>query len=138
MLIEEIKKIKSGKKELREFAMVMGGFFALLSIALWFRHKPFSHFAIVSGLFLVCAVFVPAVVLKPIQRTWMTLALLIGSVMTRVILTVLFFLVITPVSLISRLFGGKYLDLSLDRKTTSYWERKEEKSSDPKQYENQF
>lgn len=119
-IFDEIKKIKSGKKELREFGIVMGVFFGILGGLLLWRHRPYLWAAVLSSAFFVFG-FLFSQALRPLQKAWMVLAVMMGFVMSRVILTVLFFLVLTPLSLISRLLGKKYLDLTFRRPEPTYW-----------------
>ena len=76
--------------------------------------------------------------LKPIHKIWMGFALILGSIMTRVILSVLFYLVITPISLISRLSGKDFLDLKIDKSIVSYWIQREKIIFEKANYEKQF
>ena len=46
---------------------------------------------------------------------------MLGFVVSHVILTLFFFLVITPVGLVARLLGKDFLSLKLDRETQTYW-----------------
>ena len=119
-ILDEIKKIKSGKKQLREFGIVMGVFFGILGGLLFWRHRPYAWAASLSGIFFATGFLFPQVLL-PLQKVWMTVAVLIGFVMSRVILTVLFFGVLSPLALISRLLGKKYLDFSFKKPDPSYW-----------------
>jgi len=60
-----------------------------------------------------------------------------GFVMTRVILAVLFYLIITPISFVSKLFQKDFLNLKIEKEKKSYWNLKNEpyeKSSTEKQY----
>ena len=136
-IADEIKNIKSGKKELREFGIVMGVFFTLLAILFWWRGKNFIFPLIIAIPFSGLALSAP-LVLKPVQKIWMTLALLIGWVMTRVILTILFYLVITPISIITRLTGKEHLDLAFKKPEKSYWIPKPQKPFNKEIYEKQF
>ncbi len=135
--LQEIRQIKSGKKELREFGMVLGTFFALLAALSVWRIKNFLPFLFLSLFFTFFGLFIP-VVLKPIQKGWMTLALLMGFVMTRVILIVLFYFVLTPLGLVARLFGHVYLDLAFRKNRGTYWIPRPEKTEDKGRYEVQF
>ena len=136
-ILDEIKKIKSGKKELREFAIVMGIFFAILGGLLLWRHRPFIWPVSLSAIFFISGFLFPQA-LKPVQIAWMTLAVLIGFVMSRVILSVLFFLVLSPLALISRLLGKKYLDLSFRKpEAATYWEPVHTKK-EKEYYEHQY
>ena len=138
MLLDEIKNIKSGKKELKEFGIVIGVAFAVLGLLFWWRNKSFYHWVlIIAALFLITGFLFP-ILLKPVHKIWMTFALLIGFVMTRVILLVLFYIVLTPISLISRLFGTQYLDLKYKDGKNSYWTYRIQKEFNKEIYEKQF
>ncbi len=118
---EEIKKIKSTKKELREFAIVFGCFFLLLTGIVFWRHHSFhAVFASIAGTFFLIGFTVPAI-LMPFQKVWMVLALLIGWVMSRVILTVLFFVTITPIGLFLQLTQKDFMPKKPDLNTKTYW-----------------
>lgn len=138
MIIEEIRNIKSGKRELRKFGITVGIVLGLLGgLFLWRGRDYYSYFLILSAALLLLGLAVP-ILLKPIYKVWMTLAVLLGYLMTRVILSVLFFLVVTPIGLLARLFGKNFLDTEFEKSGNSYWipkERIELKKSD---YERQF
>jgi len=137
MLLDEIKKIKSSKKELCSFGITLGVFFGLLAGFLIWRNKPHSFIWLGVSIFFLGFGFLAPQLLKPIQKVWMTLALLMGWVMTRVILTVLYFGVITPIALLAKLSGKFFLDTAFRSGMKSYWISREEESS-KESYEKQF
>jgi hypothetical protein len=138
MIIEEIKSIKSGKRELRQFGITIGIVLGLLGLLFLWREKEwFSYLLIVSIVFLFFGLALPAL-LKPIHKIWMTLALLIGWLVTGVIIIVLFYLVVTPIGLLARLFGKDFLDTKIDRDVNSYWIPRKSIKFDKRNYENQF
>jgi hypothetical protein len=59
--------------------------------------------------------------LRPIYGTWLRIAHFLGRVVTTVILTLAYYLVITPAALIKRLFGGSPIPIRPDNKSPSYW-----------------
>lgn len=63
--------------------------------------------------------------LRPVEYVWMKLAMVLNYVMTRVILTLAFFLAITPTGLLVRLFKKDLLSLTIDPQQQSYWVRVE-------------
>lgn len=137
MFLDEIKKIKSSEKDLRSFGITLGIFFGLLAGFFFWSGK--AHFLIwlgSSGFFFGFGLLAPDL-LKPIQKVWMTLALLIGWVMTRLILTALFYLVITPIAQLARLSGKKFLNTAFREAVDSYWMTRQEESS-KESYEKQF
>jgi hypothetical protein len=138
VIIEEIKVIESGKDDLRKFGLTIGIVLILLGGLFYWRGKDFyTYFFILSAFFVLTALALP-VVLKPIYMAWMSLAIAIGWVMTRVILILLFYLVITPIALITRLLGKNFLDRRIDQTMSSYWIAKETKKIEKKNYEKQF
>ena len=138
MLLQEIKNIKSGKKELKEFGITLSIVFGLFGTLLWWRHKPyFCYLFYASAFFGLFGLPLPTV-LKPIQKIWMTIGLLMGFVMTKVILSVLFYLVITPISIICRLLGKDILDLKIDKNKKSYWIKREKSIINKSRYEKQY
>jgi len=115
-----IKKTRS-TAELRKFGLVMTAAWSLLGALLWWRSKASApYFLALAGLFLVPAVVYPPV-LGPVERAWMKMAEIMSAVMTRVILTLMFYLVITPIGLFKRLMGQDTLGLRPDSTKQTYW-----------------
>ena len=139
MLFEEIKAIKSDKRDLRNFGLTIGIASGVLGGLLWWKGKDtYMVFTILSSAFILFGLVLPAA-LKPLQKVWMALAVILGWFMTRVILGMLFFFVFTTISLISKLLLKKqFLDLKIDKSVKSYWIRRESKPFDAKNYERQF
>ncbi len=132
-IIEDIQKIKSTPKQLREFGLVMGIFFLGLAVLLYFKQRHYIMPGLIGSIFLVLGFSVPLVLL-PLQKIWMTIAVIIGFFMSRVIVTVLFFLVLTPISLFSKISGKKFFS---PQNGNSYW-IPHPKITDKKSYENQY
>jgi hypothetical protein len=78
-----------------------------LLLGYWGKFPKFLPVAIV--LLLITMVWPKA--FQPLAGLWFGLSHLLSSVVSRVILTILFFLVVTPIGLIRRLFGADALQL---------------------------
>lgn len=129
---------KSERRVLREFALTVGIAFGVLAALLFWRERPhYVYFIPLSGLFILLGLIVPGL-LKPVRKGWMTAAAGMGWVMTRVILTVLFFGVVTPLRFIAALAGKRFLDLTIDQSAESYWVRKDPAAAEPEALERQF
>jgi len=138
MLKEEIKNIKDDKRDLKKFGLTVGTVFVLIGIVLFIFEKPASYYSGGIGCILILfGVFYPNI-LKPVNKVWMTLALILGWFMSRVILIILFYLVLTPVGLIAKLSGKHFLDLKIDKERTSYWVKRKKESSTKIDLERQF
>lgn len=137
-VISEIKKIQSTKKELREFAFVVGGVASAIGALLLWRGRPATPYFLTPGIVLIVLGFLAPQILKPLQKVWMIFALIMGAIMSRVILGLLFFIAITPIRVIALIFGKQFLDLSFRKETDSYWNQYPEKKIEKEQYEKQF
>ena len=71
-------------------------------------------------------------VLKPIYWIWMIFATILGWIMTRIILSLLFYVIITPIGLILRMFGKQFLELKYNKNVNTYWNYRESQN----QYDN--
>ncbi|MBI9071469.1 MAG: hypothetical protein JEY94_07710 [Melioribacteraceae bacterium] len=121
MMLEELKNIKSGKKELRDFGFVIGAVLILISFYQLYKDIDlYVYFLSFGSAFAAFGLALPEL-LKPLQKVWMTLAILMGFVMTRLILGILFYLVITPMAIIAKVFGKDFLNMKIEKDKSSYW-----------------
>jgi len=142
-----IKDIKTGlsrleqdRRSLQKFALVMAIAFAALSLFVFFfgRHPGRALIPLIlMAFFAVAGIFFPTS-LKPVHTAWMALALAMGWVMSRVILSIVFFVVMTPIGLIMRLLGKDILDQKIDRQKESYWIKRSKSDGSAEGYERQF
>ena len=135
---EDIKQLKTGDRDLRKFGLLVGGVFAALGLIMLLRHKAHYPSFLWPGVALVVVGAILPRALKWIYLAWMSVAFVLGFVMAHVILMLFFFLVITPIGLLARLFGKDFLSLKLDRAAKSYWIPRERKVTAPTDYERQF
>jgi hypothetical protein len=139
-LIQDLKGISPGRKDLRNFGLTFLVALALMGGYLLWRHKgpewlPWSLLALAAacGLAGLCR---PALLALP-YRAWMSLAALIGFFMSRISLAVLFYAVITPIGLRGRLAGKDWLDRKMDGRD-SYWHLRPEDDYQPRQTEKMY
>ena len=111
-------KLKESPREWLKFTAVMALLMSVLSFVLY---RP--AFPIVLGLGIVALI---VCALRPrwfrgFYRAGMTVSFHIGQVMGRIMLTILFLLVVTPMGLLLRLFGKDLLQLKRPAGATTYW-----------------
>lgn len=138
MLKEEIKNIKEDKTTLRKFGLTVGIVLLLVGIVLYLTGKSSSVVFGGAGVLLVLFGLILPNILKPLNKIWMILALIMGWFMSRVILTILFYLVLTPIGITAKIFGKKFLNLKIDKEAKSYWEKREKSVTKKIDYERQF
>jgi hypothetical protein len=136
---EELAAVKSGRHDLRKFGVTMAIAFVVLGFLFLWRDKGTVAVVlfVLAALFLLFGAAVPTA-LRPIQKGWMAFAIVLGWLMTRVILVIVFFVGITPIALIARLSGKRFLELGFDAKATTYWHRRPAPDRGKERYESQF
>ncbi|HED37774.1 MAG TPA: hypothetical protein ENI76_05960 [Ignavibacteria bacterium] len=137
-IIIEIKNIKETKKDLMKFGVSVGIVLLVISALLFWNEKnSYLYFGIIGILLTILGIFYPAS-LRPINKVWMSFAIVLGWVMTRVILIILFYIVLTPIGIIAKIFRKNFLELKIDKSINSYWEVREKRNFEPSDFDNQF
>ena len=134
----DLKKLKTGTGDLRKFGLTVGGVFILLGVLLLFRHR--SSYLVFCGAGALLAAFgvIWPRALKYVYIAWMALAFTLGFVMSNVILTLFFFLFVTPIGLLARLFQKDFLARKCDKRLASYWIQCRSEVKPANTYERQF
>src|SRR5215813_12727190 len=134
----DLKKLKTDAGDLRKFGLTVGGAFILLGVLLLLRHRS-SYLAFCgAGALLVAFALIWPRALKYVYVAWMALAFTLGFVMSNVILVLFFFLVVTPIGLLARLFQKDFLARKWDKQAASYWIQRERAMRTAESYERQF
>ena len=76
--------------------------------------------------------------LKPFFLIWMIFATILGWLMTRLILSLVFYLILTPIGLILRIFRKKFLELEWNKTDSTYWNYRSTDVLETEKYEKQF
>ena len=135
---DDIKELKTDAKTLRKFGLVVGGVVALLGVIFFLRHKAHWPYFVWPGAgLMVLGAMLPRI-LKWVYLAWMAVAVVLGFVVSNVLLTLFFFLVMLPIGLLARLAGKDFLSLKLDRDAKSYWIKRTDAPKTAADYENQF
>lgn len=138
MLKDELKYIDKSDEAVKKTGLTLGVVLILIALLLWYLGKTsFIYFSIIGGLFVILA-FIAIPVLRPFHKLWMMLALMMGFVMSRVILTILYSIVLTPIGLFAKLVGKKFMPLGFDKKASTYWEKRENPVKQQIDYDRQF
>lgn len=135
-LKEEFVRVDRSPKALRRFGFILGTMSILVGLLFLLRHRSGLPSLLIGALLIILGVVAPKT-LKYFHGVWIALSLLIGWIMTRVILTLVFFLVVTPIGLLQRLLSRSGIDLRFRTGASSYWQSRE-KSFAPADYRNQF
>ncbi len=123
----------------RSFGLFFGAVFA--AIGLWLVYKGSLAWAAAFG---VAAVAVAVVALAAPRwlalpnRWWFKFGLLLGAIVSPIVLGLLFFVLITPIALVMKLFGRDALERRFDPRRRSYWVEREPPGPTGDSFRNQF
>ena len=136
-MFEEIKNIQSEKSDLRKFGITIGVILLVIAGFLFWKEKEsYKLFLAIGSTLLLTAIALPSV-LKPVYWIWMIFAIILGWFMSHVTLSLFYYVIVTPISLIARLFGKQFLELKWDKSKESYWKYRSS-NSEKEDYEKQF
>lgn len=140
MISEELKHIKSDKKELRKFGITVGAILIIIGFLFQYAWDNYTVYMIVgsAGAILLFFGIIYPKILLPIHKAWMTIAVILGFFMTRVILSILFYFVVTIIGWIAKLVGKDFIDRKIEKDKPSYWNKREKISYTKELTERQF
>jgi len=112
---------QASRKQLRSFGFILAGGF--LVIGLWpivFRHQdPRLWALVVSAVFALGGLLVPAALAHPF-RIWMALGAGLGWVNSKILLTIVFYGLVTPTRLLMTAAGRDAMQRRFDRTRSTY------------------
>lgn len=89
-------------------------------------------------IFLLSGIIKPEL-LKPLYTAWMFLALILGTIMSMVIISLVYYLLMTPIGVVRRLMKSKgHYETGFNAKTDSYWISKDKSEVEPAKLEKQY
>jgi hypothetical protein len=122
----------------RGFGLVFAAFFALMgALAIWKENPRWILWLGLAAIFLLLALMRPGM-LKPLNRLWTLLGLFLFKVISPLMLGVIYFGVITPMSLLLRWRDKDILHCKYDPRAASYWIRRDPPGPKPETMRNQF
>ncbi len=76
--------------------------------------------------------------MKPVYIVFMKVAHILGWINTRILLGIIYYIIITPIGVIMKVFGKDLLDKRIKPDKGSYWVKREKIEFDKSRYEKQF
>ena len=125
-------KIKIGSN--KSFGIVF--FTVFLIIAIWplLNGSDIRYWSLIISIVFLILGILNSKILTPLNKIWFKIGILLGNVISPIVMSIIFFLVVTPTSLIMKLFGKDILGIKKNR-SKSYWV---EKSGPKSKMKNQF
>jgi hypothetical protein len=116
------RRKKTEERRALEFAWMLAGLgLAAAAFATWRHHPVRAAYAGAGGAAALAIAFLARRAWLAVFRAWMKLAEGLAWVSTRVILTIFYFVILTPFALVRRIAGKPTLDTAWHDGKTTYW-----------------
>ena len=122
----------------RGFGLVLAGFCAIVAASsLYTGHHRWPWWLAAAAIFALLAYLRPGV-LAPLNRLWTKLGLLLFTVISPIVLGIVFYVCIAPIGWIMRLMGKDPLRLRFEPDAETYWIARQPLGPRPETLKNQF
>jgi hypothetical protein len=125
-------KIKIGTN--KSFGIVFFLFFFIISIFPLFKDGNIRIWSLIIAIIFLFLGLMNSKILTPLNIIWFRFGILLGSFVSPIVMGLVFFLIVTPTSLIMRVLGKNLLNLKKGNKTTYWIERSKIKSKMKNQF----
>ena len=124
-----MKKVSVKISSNRSFGFVF--FVVFLAISLWpLRSQGDLRLwaFILSLIFLVLGVL-NSKFLTPLNKLWYNFGILLGTIVSPIVMGVVFFMVVTPIGLVMRFLGKDLLRINKNKFVSTYWVNREKQNT---------
>ena len=123
-------KISSNKS----FGIVFFLFFFIVSIWPLFKNEDVRIWSLIISIIFLVLGLLNSSVLTPLNKIWFKFGILLGKFVSPIVMGIVFFVIVTPTSIIMRLLGKNLLSLKKSKKDTYWIERSKIKSKMTNQF----
>lgn len=128
------------KRDMLVFGYGLGLIAAFFGVGGYLKHgMTLAQIVLLTcSVFLVCATSLDWTALRPAYKGWMKAAHAIGSVVTTLVLVLVFVICFVPVGVVLKIIGKDHLDRRWDRAASSYWCKRPQDEFSKDRYSQQF
>ena len=111
----------------RSFGLLF--FIVFLILGLWplKNSQSFNFFFITVAIIFLFLGLINSKLLSPLKKIWIKFGEILGSIIAPIIMAFVFFIFLTPISFIVRLFGKDLLGIKFNKSIESYWIKRKKK-----------
>ena len=116
----------------RSFGLVF--FVVFLIVALWplkYEEDIRLWSLVISIIFFILGV-INSKLLTPLNKLWFKFGILLGSIVSPVIMGIVYFAVVTPIGVLMRLLGKDLLKTTKTKSISTYWMKRDKKQTSMK------
>ena len=105
----------------RSFGLLF--FIVFIVVGLWpvIKGEAANIYLILISLFFLILGLINSKILSPFNKAWIKFGEILGSVIAPIIMALVFFVFLTPISFLVRAFGKDLLRIKFNKKKKSYW-----------------
>ena len=108
------------KSNTRSFGILFCIVFLLIAIWPLISSNHIRYWAIILSITFLILGIVNSKLLSPLKDYWIKLGEILGKVIAPIVMSLVFFIILTPIGIILRIFGKDLLKLKKNKKS-SYW-----------------
>jgi len=111
----------------RSFGLLF--FIVFIVVGLWptIKGEEANIYLILISLFFLIFGLINSKILSPFNKTWIKLGEILGLIIAPIIMALVYFIILTPISLIVRMFGKDLLGLKFLKNQDTYWTKRKKK-----------
>ena len=111
----------------RSFGLLF--FIVFVLVGLWpvIKGEAANIYLILISLFFLIFGLINSKILSPFNKAWIKLGEILGLIIAPIIMALVYFIILTPISLIVRMLGKDLLGLKFLKKQDTYWIKREKK-----------
>jgi hypothetical protein len=109
----------------RKFGLVLASGFLGLTVLVYLRKHAVSPVLLTLAGGFAAAALVYSPLLGPVQRVWIKVGSGLGFINTRLLLGLIYFLLVTPIALLLRLFRRQPIESAPNPASSTYWRRRD-------------
>ena len=109
------------KNQNRSFGLLF--FIVFLALALWplTKKDEINLYLISIALIFLALGLLNSKILSPLNKAWIKFGEILGRVIAPIVMAIVYFLILTPISLLVRLFGKDLIGMKYKNDVKSYW-----------------
>jgi len=112
----------------RSFGIVFFVFFLIIAIYPLIKDGELRLWSLFISIVFLFLGLVNSKILNPLNKLWFKFGIFLGKIISPLVMSIIFFLVVTPIGLLMRLFNKDLLNLKFNN-NSSYWIEKTEPKS---------
>ena len=98
-------------------------FVVFLSVGFWpmLNSGTPNYYLILFSLIFLILGLINSKILSPLNMGWIKLGEILGKIIAPIVMAIVYFLILTPISLLVRLFGKDLIGMKFSNNIKSYW-----------------